>query len=44
VSHSKLQGRYQILDRAFLTEKANRRTDPRHRFYRAMLANQTYEA
>lgn len=37
-----LTGRYRIIDRAFLTEKASR-DDPRHIFYLAMLANNTYE-
>jgi hypothetical protein len=36
-------GRYALRDVAFLREKANRRSDPRHVFYRAMLTNTTYE-
>jgi hypothetical protein len=32
------------LNDAFLREKANRYYDPRNVFYKAMLANDTYEA
>jgi|KBSMisStandDraft_5_1062788.scaffolds.fasta_scaffold280979_2 hypothetical protein len=39
-----LTGRYVRLDEAFLREKANRNDDPRNVFYKAMLANDTYEA
>jgi hypothetical protein len=39
-----LTGRYRVLNEAFLREKANRTFDPRHRFYEAMLSNETYEA
>jgi len=38
-----LTGRYRLLNRALLQEKANR-DDPRRAFYSAMLANETYEA
>ena len=38
-----LRGRYRILDKAFLLEKANRRDDPRHVFYHAILSNNSYE-
>jgi|GEM_PF-2372087 len=37
-----IKGRYRIVNEAFLREKANR-DDPRHPFYVAMLANDTYE-
>jgi hypothetical protein len=39
-----ITGRYRIMNEAFLREKANRQFDPRHRFYVAMLSNETYEA
>ena len=39
-----LTGHYRVLDEAFLREKANRKNDPRHVFYAAMLANKTYQA
>jgi hypothetical protein len=38
-----LTGRYRLLNKAFLQEKANR-DDPRRPFYAAILANETYEA
>jgi hypothetical protein len=38
-----ITGRYRITKEAFLREKANRRFDPRHKFYEAMLSNETYE-
>jgi hypothetical protein len=39
-----LTGRYRVLKEASLREKAKRTHDPRHRFYEAMLSNETYEA
>lgn len=39
-----LSGKYVRLNEAFLLEKANRHNDPRNVFYKAMLANDTYEA
>jgi hypothetical protein len=38
-----LTGRYRVLNEASLREKAKRTFDPRHRFYQAMLSNETYE-
>jgi len=38
-----LQGRYRILDEAYLRAKANDAKDPRHIFYVAMLSNNRYE-
>ena len=32
------------MNEVFLRKKANRRFDPRHKFYEAMLSNETYEA
>ncbi len=37
-----IRGHYLILNEAFLREKANRSTDPRHKFYEAMLASRSY--
>lgn len=37
-----LQGRYRILDEAYLRERSNRKDDPRHVFYEAMLSNNNY--
>ena len=39
-----LTGRYTRVNEAFLRQRANRRDDPRHVFYAAMLANETYES
>ncbi len=39
-----LIGRYTRSNEAFLRQRAERRDDPRHVFYVAMLANDTYEA
>ena len=39
-----LTGRYRVLNEASLREKAKRTFDPRHRFYQAILSNETYEA
>jgi hypothetical protein len=39
-----ITGRYRIMNEVFLRKKANRRFDPRHKFYEAMLSNETYEA
>ena len=41
---TRFHGPYIRKNIAFLKEKANRRHDPRHRFYEAMLACDTYEA
>jgi hypothetical protein len=41
---SNLSGRYVLINVAFLKERANRRSDPRHSFYRAMLSNSSYES
>ena len=40
---TELRGRYKILNDAALRKKANNNDDPRHIFYDAMLANNTYE-
>jgi hypothetical protein len=37
-------GRFKRVNEAFLRERANRKHDPRHIFYSAMLENDTYEA
>jgi hypothetical protein len=37
-------GRYVIRNQAIIEDRANRSSDPRHIFYRAMLENNTYEA
>jgi hypothetical protein len=37
-------GRFKRVNEAFLRERANRKHDPRHIFYNAMLENDTYEA
>ena len=39
-----LTGKYTCVNAAFLQQRANRRDDPRHVFYVAMLANDTYES
>jgi hypothetical protein len=39
-----LRGRYVRIDEAKLRERANRKDDPRHIFYEAMLENDSYEA
>ena len=36
-------GNYRISDQAQLNDHANRSSDPRNRFYKAMLENDTYE-
>ena len=38
-----LKGRYRLLNEASLLERAKRTFDPRHRFYQAILSNETYE-
>ena len=38
-----LFGKYEIVDRAFLTERANRKTDPRHEYYKAILLSKSFE-
>ena len=38
-----LTGKFIRVDEAILREKANRRQDPRHSFYEAMLNNNRYE-
>jgi hypothetical protein len=37
-------GRYQILDHSAIKERAERDNDPRHIFYEALLACDTYES
>ena len=39
-----LRGRYVRVNEAKLRERANRKDDPRHVFYEAMLENNSYEA
>jgi hypothetical protein len=39
-----LVGRYTRVNAAFLRKRAGRRDDPRHVFYAAMLADDTYES
>ncbi len=39
-----LTGRYSRINEVFLRVRAGRQADPRHVFYMAMLANDTYEA
>jgi hypothetical protein len=39
-----LTGRYRVLKEASLRERARPTFDPRHRFYEAMLSNETYDA
>jgi hypothetical protein len=40
---TRLRGRFILNNTAFLQEKAERKHDPRHRFYEAILASDTYE-
>ncbi|HEY1631541.1 MAG TPA: hypothetical protein VGF56_09505 [Rhizomicrobium sp.] len=39
-----LKGRYRLLNEALLREKANRTNDERHKLYKVLLANSTYES
>jgi hypothetical protein len=41
--HGRFRGPYTVVNAAFLREKANRTSDPRHVFYAAMLSGKTYE-
>jgi hypothetical protein len=40
---TEIRGNYRIVKAAFLREKAGRKDDPRHKFYEAMIDNETYE-
>jgi hypothetical protein len=39
----RLRGRYELKKTAFLKEKAERRDDPRHVFYEAMVSSDNYD-
>lgn len=41
---TKLKGAFVLINESFIREKANRKDDPRHIFYKAMLETSTYEA